>query len=375
VDGVQIARTRLRNLLLSGTPSADPVAVLRRLGAIQAQEFPYARWSLGQRVRNATDADVLQTFDDGGFLRTHVLRPTWHFVLPRDISWMLKLTAPRVKKMMGSSDRRLELNEQLYSRTNRLILRWLGEGRHLTRKEIIERFRKAKIEGTGQRFGHIMLRAELEGLICSGATRGIQQTYALLDERAPDALSLDEDEALEELTRRYFETRGPATLRDYSWWCSLRMSDCRRGIDMLDDAVTRRELDGLTYWSSRPSARPATRKRITLVQVYDECVVSYSSSRHALFPETDARVPNKVAFNWHPILLDAQIAGQWRQRKERGGRFLEVYWFVDLTREVQEAFEEELRRYEAFIGGSVSVRPAATARAAGPSIRSRVSRD
>ena len=59
------------------------------LGAMQAQDFAAAKWALGLRLQRSTDAEVEKAFNDGAILRTHVMRPTWHFVAPADIRWLL----------------------------------------------------------------------------------------------------------------------------------------------------------------------------------------------------------------------------------------------------------------------------------------------
>jgi len=217
------------------------------LGAVQAQEYALAKWSLGQRSRDAHDAIVEQAIADGAILRTHVLRPTWHFVLPEDIRWMLDLTGPRVQASTGSYLRKLGLDEDVLMKANTKIERALRGGNQLMRKELKVVLEKGGIEVDGVRLGFIMGDAELNGLVCSGARRGKQHTYALLSERAPDARVLDPDVALLELTLRYFTSHGPATVKDFNWWSSLRMADIRTGIEMAGSRQDRRH----THWNDQ----------------------------------------------------------------------------------------------------------------------------
>jgi hypothetical protein len=350
-----IARWRMRNLGLWGG-RAEPAAVVARLGAIQAQEFPYAKWSVAQRTDSAREVEIDGVFDEGKILRTHVLRPTWHFVVPEDIRWLLALTAPRVKSMMASYDRRLELDDRLYARTNRLISKALQGGAQLTRKELVATLNRAKITGTGQRFGHILLRAELEGLICSGAPRGKQQTYALLDDRVPPGKVLERDEALGELTRRYFTTRGPATLKDFSWWASLRMPDCRRGVEIVGKELEHREVGDRTYWFASSLAPPGRATgSVDLVQGYDEVVVSYTVSRDALTDAVERDIPREIMFFWHPILFDGRLAGHWRHRRQGNNQWIELFHHHKPTRNQARSLEDALQRYEDFLGRSLEV--------------------
>jgi hypothetical protein len=91
-----IAKQRLHNQRVENTNLKAPSDVVAWLGAVQAQDYAAAKWAIGLRSQHVTDVDVEQAFTNGKILRTHVLRPTWHFVTPEDICWLLKLTAPRV---------------------------------------------------------------------------------------------------------------------------------------------------------------------------------------------------------------------------------------------------------------------------------------
>src|SRR6185503_16374411 len=110
--------------------------VVRWLTAVQSQDFSGAKWAIAQRLDNATDRNINQLFNDGKILRTHILRPTWHFVTPADIRWMLKLTAPRVAAVSAYAFRKLELDSKVFKRSNAVIAKSLGGGNHLTREEL-----------------------------------------------------------------------------------------------------------------------------------------------------------------------------------------------------------------------------------------------
>ena len=185
-----IGLQRLSQQRLTHEPLATPAEVVAWLGAVQSQEYLGAIWSLGMRMRDATDAVIERAFNEGAILRTHVLRPTWHFVTPADIRWLLELTAPRVRATMAHYDRQLELDDALYLRSNAAIAGALAGGQYRTRAELGTALAAAGLVAEGQRLGHIVMRAELDGVICSGPRRGKQFTYALLAERAPQAKTL-----------------------------------------------------------------------------------------------------------------------------------------------------------------------------------------
>src|SRR5688500_9980705 len=131
-----LIRARLVNQRLIRPKRATAAEVVAWFGAVQAQEYALARWGVGQRAPGLTDTDVERAFDAGDILRTHVMRPTWHFVAPADIRWLLMLTAPRVKAIMAPYDRRLELDDTLFAKSQRVFARALGGGTYLTRAEL-----------------------------------------------------------------------------------------------------------------------------------------------------------------------------------------------------------------------------------------------
>ena len=183
MPNLEIAQRRLLNQHIAGAPLAEPCAVVAWLGVVQSQDYPAAKWAVGQRVQDATDTAIEQAFREGAILRTHVLRPTWHFVLPADIRWMLALTAPRVHAAMAYNYRLLELDDALFAESQAVLAKALQGGRQLTRPELVSALQQAGFAADNLRLSHLLIRAELDGLICSGARRGKQHTYALLDER------------------------------------------------------------------------------------------------------------------------------------------------------------------------------------------------
>src|SRR5262245_31881442 len=177
----EIRKLRLHNQQIASTTCLTPGDVVRRLVAMQAQEFRHAKWAIGLRLQNATDKVVDKAFNDGAILRTHLMRPTWHFVAPEDIRWLLALTKPRVNAGNEPYYKKFELSTALLRRCHNLITRSLEGGKHLKRTDLQEILRQKKILADGPRLAYIMMHAELEGLICSGPRIGKQFSYSLLE--------------------------------------------------------------------------------------------------------------------------------------------------------------------------------------------------
>jgi hypothetical protein len=353
----EIARRRLQNEHLIGTPFKKPEDVVQWLCAVQAQDYPGAKWGVGQRVKGFVDADVEQAYTSGKILRTHVMRPTWHFVMPADIRWMLDLSAPRVKAMMATYDRQLELDSSVYKRTNVAIVKALQGGAHLTRAELGDALEAAGIAARGRRLGHIVHRAEIEALICSGELRGKQHTYALLDERAPGAKTLARDEALAELTRRFFTSHGPALPQDFAWWSGLTVADAKAGLEMANKHLLREVVDGKTYWFS-PSSATARMKdpTIHLLPNYDEYLIAYrdhSASLGESLPTGSAALYDMLAR--HIVVLNGRVIGGWRSTTKKGEVSIELKLPVPLSGPQKEALHTAAERYGRFLGMTVTV--------------------
>ena len=231
---IDIAGQRLINQGIASPIHRRPADIVSWLGAVQAQEYPAAKWALALRTRDgATNDEIERAFDKGHIIRTHVMRPTWHFVAPSDVRWMLELTAPRVHRAMAYQHRQFGLEAATRTRAARIFERALRDGQSLTRAELGAHLARARIKAAGVRLALLTVYAELEGVICSGEKRGKQMTYALLEERVPKAPRVSRDEALAELTRRYFQSHGPATIRDFVWWSGLTAVDAKRGLEMI----------------------------------------------------------------------------------------------------------------------------------------------
>ena len=212
-----IALRRLASQHLAGTKFTTPKEIVARMAAMQAQDYPMAKWAIGIRLPGSDDALIESTLDQAHILRTHVLRPTWHFVAAEDIYWLLELSTPRIKAGQKGRDRQLELTEPLYTRSNAIIERALSKGQHLRREELIDDLNQAGIRTDQNRASHLLMRAELDKIICSGASRDGKLTYALLPERAPQTKRFNREETLAELASRYFTSRSPARLKDCAW--------------------------------------------------------------------------------------------------------------------------------------------------------------
>jgi hypothetical protein len=352
VDSQEIAHRRMHNVRLSGTPFEDPEEVVRWFGAVQSQDYGPAKWSIGQRTSVLTDAAMDRLFAEGAILRTHVLRPTWHFILPEDIRWMLDLTAPRVQAINGHMYRQLELDDALRQKATSLLAGALRSGNRLTRGELEAVLTGAGVATPGIRLGYFLMHAELTGVICSGGLQGKQHTYALLDERAPSARSLTPDEALAELTLRYFSSHGPATAKDFRWWSSLTLAQIKKGLDLVAPRLEHAVVDGVTYWFAASAPPPKVPSpTVHLLQGYDECIVGYTESKYILDATRTVRslTERRSLFNG-VIILDSQVAGHWKRTFKKDAVIIQAALYTRFDDARTRALQAAADKHGEFVG-------------------------
>jgi hypothetical protein len=352
VDDQQLARWRMHTLALAGDRYPSPVAVVEGLLAVQAENHRQASWAVATRTSSeVTEDDVARLFDGGAFLRTHVLRPTWHFVVPDDIRWLLELTAPRVRRSFARLQREHGLGDAVLDRAGEAIGTALSEGDHLTRGELAVRLREEGLPAEGAALGMLLGHAELSAIACSGALAGTEHTYALLEERAPRSRRLDRDEAVAELVRRYFTGHGPATERDLAYWATMTLGDVRAGLAAVGDELHRLEHEGRTFWWKHPPPGPGPLSpRAHLLLVLDEYHNGYQDSRHLL--DVQRLVPEGRGANVGMALVDGQMVGDLRRTIGPHEVRFEVGLFRDLDPSERDALEEAGARCARFLGRS-----------------------
>jgi hypothetical protein len=348
-----IVQQRLHNQHLLGAPFARPDEVVQWFGAVQAQEYPGATWGIAQRMNGLTQTTIDQAFADGAILRTHAMRPTWHFVAPADIRWLLRLTSPRVHALNATYYRKLELDDSVLTRSATVLINALQGGKHLTRTELAAELEQAvMIRSTDDRLRltYLMMYAELEGLICSGAMRGKQHTYALLDERVPTTRTLERDEALAELTRRYFTSHGPATIKDFAWWSGLSTADVRAGLELNRSQLETAIVDGHAYWFRSDTHATLASPVVHLLPAYDEYTIAYKD--HTTILDSEYRDLVVAAFGI-VIVIDGQVVGTWKRVIEKDHVLLTLSPFRALSEAEQQALTMTVQRYRGFIGKPV----------------------
>ena len=323
--------------------------------AVQSQDYPNAKWAVGQRLDGALDADLDRAFDAGEIVRTHVLRPTWHFVAPDDMRWLLALTGPRVHQANAYQNRLLEIDRALAARSRAVFEKAMRGGVALTREELGGRLGDAGIGATGVRLGYLIMDAELEAVVCSGPRRGRRHTYALLEERLPPARPRARDEALAELGRRYVEGHGPAQVADLAWWSGLTVADAKGALEAATPPLVREPIAGRTFYASPTEpAASAPRPFLHLLPNYDELLIAFRDRTDAMDPELPPPARVAQVLLSHVVVRDGLVVGGYRRRDERTTTRLQIDLLVGLGKADCEALRGVIERFAAFLGRPVA---------------------
>lgn len=347
----QLIHTRLFNQQIARTSFGSAREVVRHLGAMQAQEYAMAKWAIALRLQaDLTDADIEASFNNGEILRTHIMRPTWHFVAPEDIRWMLSLCGPRVLQSNSSMAKTLELDNKIFKKANDIISKTLESNNFLTREEIRTELEKKIKVGDGQRLAYIMMQAEQIALVCSGPRKGKQFTYALIDERAPLTKPITREEALVRLTERYFASRGPATVHDMAIWSGLTLKDVRDGVNNLPKDFIH-EVIGEKEYIFKPVDAKLTKKHQStfLMPDYDEYGMGYKD-RSAI--KTTKALPywgsNGIPYS-HWLVVDGTIEGTWEKVVQKKTVSVQTTPFSSFTKAQEKKVLAAVKKYESFI--------------------------
>jgi len=343
-----LATKRIYNQQIINTQFTQPEEVVSYMVAMQAQDYAGAKWAIGLRMPNAQNDNIEQAINEGKILRTHLLRPTWHFVSPKDIRWLLTLTAPRIKAASNAMNKKFELTDKLFVKSNDILAKALQNNKQLTRSEIKNLLEQSGIATNDLRLGLLLIGAELDQVICSGARIDKQFTYALLDDRVPITSSLNHEEALTKLAAGYFNSRGPATLHDFAYWSGLTITDARIGLENVKSQLADEVVDGKTYWMPHDKEIKSQQKmRAYLLPMYDEFAIAYKD-RNALVNPLYLKQAMYVIFD-AAIVVDNLVVGTWRRTIKKNSADITLNLFGKLNKTQTMAVEAASKRYQKFL--------------------------
>ncbi|MDP4221863.1 MAG: winged helix DNA-binding domain-containing protein [Bacteroidota bacterium] len=347
---------RFKNQQIARSKFKTVKELARWMGAIQAQDYIMSKWAFGIRIQDPTEELVNNAIDSGEIIRTHLMRPTWHFASSDDILWILELTASQIKASLKFRDNQLGLTEPVFRKSNRIIERSLRDSNHLTREEIISELVKDRIDVGNNRASHLLVRAESDGLICSGRIKGGKLTYALLSERVPANKSLSRIEALKELASRYFTSHGPATLQDFTWWSGLSTNDSKQALEFARSELSSEIIENQTYWfaGSVVDTGPDD-DTACLLPAYDEFVISYRDRTASLIPPFHKKAVSDNGIFYPTIVINGKVIGTWKRTAKKDSVVITINLFDSVKQDMKPEIIKASSGYVNFLGKKAEV--------------------
>lgn len=345
-----IANRRLMSHQLIETNFSRAKEIVQWMGAIQAQDFNMAKWAIGLRLKNVTEPNIDTAIDSGEIIRTHVLRPTWHFVSADDIHWMLELTAPRILSSMKGRNKRLELSNSVFKKANKIIEKALIGNKSLSRKELINELSKAKIETHNNRASHILLNAELERIICNGKMKEKQTTYALFHEKIENPMPIKKEEALQKLASKYIQSHCPATLQDFTWWSGLSVTDAKQALESIRNNFITEKINGQEYWfHDNFSVSKKIKESVFLLPAFDEFLISYKDRSAVIISEHQSNAFSNNGIFYPTILLNGKVEGLWKREIKKDKIIIETDFFDKKDKVNEKLLKEAVEKIANFL--------------------------
>ena len=323
--------------------------------AIQAQDLPGAKWSVGLRSPGSTSVDVDAALASGEIIRSWPMRGTLHLVAGEDIGWMLGLTAARTVQSLATRHRQLGIDDAVVADAAEVATGLLDGNRAATRGELFAAFEKAGIATAEQRGVHLLGRLHQDRLLCLGPMRGNDQEVVLLSEWVPNPRTPERDEALGEFVGRYFTSHGPATIRDFIWWTKLPVRDAKAGLAVAGEHLEELVVDGTSYWMA-PGLPDRVSREVHLLPGFDEFLLGYQDRTASLAPEhAPLTVPGNNGMFLPTIVDGGKVVGLWRRKKIKAGLEITPQPFTAMPRRLADGFGRAAQAYGSYLGVPVMV--------------------
>ena len=349
-----LLRTRLLNQQVAGQQFKTPGEIVKWLGAVQAQDYSGALWAVGCRLKTAKEEEIEKAIADKTIVRTWPMRGTLHFVSPEDAKWMLQLLTPRVIARAAGEYKRSGLDKKVFYKSRKIIIKALQNDKQLVRGEMYRVLEEAKIDTSNTRGLHILGFLAQEGVICFGPRMGKQQSFVLLDEWIPGSKLLKDDEALAELTQRYFTSHGPASIQDFVWWSGLVVAEAKKGLELVKKNFVEEKINGQSYWMAQtiPSGKTSG---TYLLPNFDEYLVGYKD-RSAALETLHSRKVFTINGIFNPVvIINGKVVATWKRSFIKKEVLIQVQSFKTLSPIQKMSIEKVAKKYSKFIGMSVKI--------------------
>lgn len=317
---------------------------------MQAQDYAGGQWAIGLRLPGSTVDDVHRAIAEHKVVRTWPLRGTLHFVAAEDVRWLMSLLAPRMISSSSARQAARGLDAATFRKVEKLLVRALEGGRHLTREAARVLLERAKIRTDDNRLYHCLWRLALAQVLCCGAPQGKEQTFVLLDEHVPPSEPLQQEEALSRLAVRYFAGHGPATQRDLMRWAGLSAAEATRAIAGAGKKLHAEKLAQETYLLAADRSPPSAARATVLLPAFDEYILGYKERSAVLSDQHAARVTPGGGVFRATVVHDGQVLGTWKASSTKRQIKITTQPFAPLSAAASRALGHAAQRYGEFLG-------------------------
>jgi hypothetical protein len=352
VDETDILSIRLHNQHLSNPNFKKVTDVIEHLGAVQAQEYHHTLWALGMRMQNATEEKIEKEVNKKSVVRTWPMRGTIHYVMPKNVRWMLKYLESRVKSKMQSYFRKAELTDAIFLKARKVLEKNLEGGKSMTRDEIYKKLNEASIDTKNMRGLHIIGQSASDGVICCGSRRGKQQTFVLLEEWVRKYPDLEKDEALEKLGLLYFKSHGPAKDIDLAWWAGITLTDARKAIELNKNLEELKVNDKKYFWFPSKD-KISDYSDAYILAPYDEYTVAYRDRSELM--AGDKNILFSGSGFWNSMIYKGKVLGMWRRVLGKDEVEIQTSPIIKFSKKENNNFEKAADRYGKFLGKKVKM--------------------
>jgi hypothetical protein len=343
----KIGQYRLFNQEISVHHFSKPAELVGWMGALQAQDFLGAKWSIALRLPAAKDADIEAAIQNKTIVRSWGLRGTLHFMASQDIGWMLKLVAPRIVLLLDGQYRKRELDKSILLKSQKLLVGALRDSPPLTRSELKVVLEKGHIRTENMRINFILLKAALDGIICLGPRKGKEFTYVLLADWVPSQEKKTREESLAMLAKMYFRSHGPATIADLSWWSGLTIKDSKVALESMSPGLKQLSIQGRAYYMDYTVSIPKKNSRsIYLLPGFDEYLLGYSDRRAVMQDAHKKKIMGSGNGIFKAtIVINGAIAGSWKRTFAKNGLVIAIDPFIPLDKSNTIRLEQAIKSF------------------------------
>lgn len=342
---------RMLNQQLLSPLHQKPQDIVAWQGAMQAQDYNYFRWAIGIRQRIPQLVGLQEAFAKAELLRLHLLRCTVQVVSQTDIGWLLPLCKERNLRTLQSWHKSINVSfsESHFEEITRAMQELLAGGKSLPKRAIAEELAFLGFLLDDRLLTFLLVRSEIEGLLCSGQMQGREATWALLSERVPTICSLTPNEALKQLAVKYFRSHSPASLEDFTWWSGLPKTQCKKALTLIANEIEEIKVEEETmYLYHNTLDCPDYARKVLLLPPYDEYLIGYKSRWVALEKKHTAKAHNNFGIFKPVILHEGRVVGNWKASIDKQAENLLTELFAEKSKVKQQSLQEAINQFVEF---------------------------